>query len=226
MIDIQEIALLPSPEVSEKQRAEWAKHRADPDIKALCLAFLFTTAWLLLATYYHPDVPYFDPRHPLVQLNIASFVPLLIFVILAIRQHYRLARIPAAEKARRQEFEALADRIARFNVRLTALQEIAVSVTKKERPGLDVVAKYATEREELSMLLRPYASTIRTEKLLKLGHTIADNDEPRYRTTCDVSDHVYVHNLRFPDETEELPEDDELLEDDATVPTSAQQRRA
>ncbi len=226
MIDIQEIAVLPSPEVSEKQRAEWEKHRVDPDIKFSCLIFLIPMAYLLLLTYLEPNITYLDPRNPFTVLNIVAFALCLTNAILAIRQHYRLARIPAAEKARRQEFEALADRIARFNVRLTALQEIAVSVTKKERPGLDVVAKYATEREELSMLLRPYASTMRTEKLLKLERAIADNDEPRYRATRDVSDHVYVHGLRFPDETGELPEDDELLEEDATAPTSAQQRRA
>ena len=226
MIDIQEIALLPSPEVSEKQRAEWAKHRVDPDIKFVCLLFLVPTAYLLFLTYLNPNITYLDPLNPFAVLNIVAFALCLIHLIWAIRQHYRLARIPAAEKARRQEFEALADRIARFNVRLTALQEIAESGKKSERPGLDVVAKYATEREELSILLRPYASTTRTEKLLKLERAIADNDEPRYRATRDVSDHVYVHGLRFPDETEELPEDDELLEDDATVPTSAQQRRA
>ncbi len=226
MIDIQEIALLPSPEISEKQRAEWGRHRAEPEIPLLCFLFSCVTAWLLLLTYHHPDVPYFDPSHPLVLLDIVSFVPVIFYLILAMRQQYRLARIPAAEKVRRQEFEALADRIARFNTRLTALQEIAASVKKKERPGLDVVAKYATEREELSMLLRPYATTMRTEKLLKLERTIADNDEPRYRATRDVSDHVYVHGLRFPDEPEELSTDVERFEEDAAAPTSAQQRRA
>ena len=209
--DIKQITALPDPEISEKKRELWYyifEEHEPVDFMAM-LSFL-TLLIMSLLTFSIPA------NGTIVRITIIDFLLFCIFFIRAWRQHRRKARVQAANRAEYEDYKDLRARIHRFNVRLAALKEIAANVTEEKRPGPDVVAKYMAEHQELTMLLRPYAD----ERLRKLQRTIADNDNPCFRTTRDVSDSAYVAQLRLADEDtgttiEPLPEEDE------TEPTAA-----
>ena len=217
--DIKQIMVLPDPEISEKKRARWYNTKVqDGSSSAIWFAMFLlcgcVAAILQLDSMSHGVPPNFMVLAGLVGCGIVSFLLFLIFLVRDLKKLRCESRIWEADRAEREDYEDLRARIRRFNARLRALKEIAANVTEEKRPGPDVVATCTADHQELTMLLRPYADAVREEKVLNAQRTIADNDDPRFRATSDVTVAAYVAQLRLADEdtgtaVEPLPEEDE-----------------
>lgn len=219
--DIKQIMVLPDPEISEKKRARWYNTKVqDRSSSAFWFAMFLlcgcVAAMLQLESRGVP--PNFMVHACLVGCAIVSFLLFLIFLVRDLKKLLCESRIWEADRAEREDYEDLRARIRRFNARLRALNEIAANVTEEKRPGPDVVATCTADHQELTMLLRPYADAVREEKILNAQRTIADNDDPHYRATSDITVAAYVAQLRLADEDTGTAV--EPLEEDEPEPTA------
>ncbi len=104
-----------------------------------------------------------------------------------------------------EEFVHVIKKIEQFNTRLEALKEFAKVAGSDAQPGVDVVAQYSEEREQLFKELQVCVQRLddiqraeqRKRALLRLQEVLAKNRNAEYRTTQDVADLVYTNNVRI-----------------------------